>query len=321
MLEKPMDVLAQYPVRKTKKQKDAFRGAAAAYLRSLGYDPKGEKGSRGCVNLVIGDPEQAEYLVTAHYDTCPTLPVPNLITPCNFWTFLGYQLLVTALLLLPPVIPGVAVGIWANSPQLGFYVWYLLFWVVFILMFAGPANKHNANDNTSGVVALLETARSLPEDQRGRVCFVLFDLEEAGLVGSASYRRLHRKAVERQIVLNMDCVGDGDEIMLFPTKKLARDEAKMSLLEQLCCRKGEKSVTLHRKGFSVYPSDQRNFPYGLGVAAFRRNKHVGLYCGRIHTGRDTILEEENINILRDSLLKLLGVGAAEERKELEYETV
>ena len=35
-----------------------------------------------------------------------------------------------------------------------------MYWVMLLLMMVGPANKHNANDNTSGVVTVLETMRS-----------------------------------------------------------------------------------------------------------------------------------------------------------------
>lgn len=97
------------------------------------------------------------------------------------------------LMLLVPAIPGALAGLLAGSFDVGYYVWFLCVWAVIALVMIGPANKHNANDNTSGVVTLLEIARSLPESQRGKVCFVLFDLEEAGLIGSAAYRKAHKK--------------------------------------------------------------------------------------------------------------------------------
>ena len=71
MIESPMDVLAQFPVRKTKKQKQAFRDAVQSYVKALGYDVTVEKKSRAH-NVVIGDPVNAKYLVTAHYDTPAT---------------------------------------------------------------------------------------------------------------------------------------------------------------------------------------------------------------------------------------------------------
>lgn len=310
MLAMPMDVLARFPVRKSKNQKQAFRDAVQAYASNLGYQVAEEKGSFGCRNLVIGDPESAKYLVTAHYDTCARMPIPNLIMPCSFLLFLGYQILVSLVLLLPPLIPALLAGVLLDSNDTVFYVWYVFFWVNFILLLFGPANKHNANDNTSGVITLLEIARTLPENQRNKVCFVLFDLEEAGLIGSASYRKAHKNASNQQVILNLDCVGDGDAIMMFPTKKLKKDRKKHTALYKSCGYFGNKSLTVHEKGFSVYPSDQANFPYGVGICALRRKKNI-LYMSRIHTPKDTILEETNVNILRAALTTYICCDAAQ----------
>ena len=310
MLTNPMEVLRTYPVRKTKKQKQAFRDAVEAYAASAGYSSRVERGIFGCRNLILGDPESARYLVTAHYDTCARLPFPNFITPCNFLPFLGYQLLVVVLLLFTAFAVGVLAGFAASSVDIGSAVGYLSIWVLLGLMFAGPANPSNANDNTSGVVTLLEIARTLPENQRHKVCFVLFDLEEAGLLGSASYRKAHRKATDLQLVLNLDCVGDGDHIRLFPTHRLKKDRKKLTSLYLACGYFGKKDVLVHEKGFSVYPSDQANFPWGVGICALRKGK-AGLYLSRIHTRRDTVLDETNVNILRAALTTFLCRDAAQ----------
>lgn len=310
MIQKPMDVLASFPVRKSKKQKQAFRDAIQSYAQSIGYRCNVEKGSFGSNNVVLGDPEKATFLITAHYDTCAHLPFPNLITPCNFWTFLGYQLLVTALMLLPPVALGIVAGVATQSFDIGYYLGYVSFLVILPLMMFGPANKNNANDNTSGVVTLLDIAAALPEQLRNKTCFVLFDLEEAGLFGSSSYRAKHKKATNSQVVLNLDCVGDGDHLLLVPTGKLKRKKDAIAFFKKHCASYGEKTVTLRDKGFSVYPSDQANFPYGIGICALRSSK-LGLYMSRIHTNRDTILEEENVNILRNTLIAMIEDAAAE----------
>lgn len=309
-MEKPMDILKEFPVRKSKAQKQAFRDTIASYVQGLGYETKVEKGSLGSRNLVIGDPEKAKYLLTAHYDTCARMIVPNLITPCNFWGFLGYQLVIALMLILPMGLISAAVGYFTKDPQVGILtadaVLLLLLW----LMLAGPANKSNVNDNSSGVITVLEIAKTLPEREREKVCFVLFDLEELGLIGSASYRKAHKKASNSQMVLNLDCVGEGDYLYLFPTSKLKKDGEKMAALEKIAGQLGKKSINLRSKGFSVYPSDQANFPYGVGICALKRGK-MGLYLGRIHTPRDTVLEETNVNILRAALITLIGGSAAQ----------
>ena len=305
MIENPIDVLKQFPIRKNKKQKQAFRDAVESYAESLGYPVTIEKRRFSASNVVIGNPETAKYLVTAHYDTPAALPVPNLIMPCNFWPFLGYQLFITAMMFLFIGVIAFAVSLIAED---GFWItWtaYMSLWLMLILMLVGPANKSNANDNTSGVVTVLETAKALPAEYRDQVCFVLFDLEEAGLVGSAAYAKLHKKQIKEQLILNCDCVGDGDELMMFPNKKVKKDAKQMDALRAICGSENSKSLSLREKGFAYYPSDQKNFPYGVGIAAFRRSKWAGLYCDKIHTKKDTILEEDNVSFLRDRLIELV----------------
>lgn len=311
MLNCPMDVLHQFPIRKTKKQKQAFRDAVRSYVTGLGYDFKAEKGSLGSVNIVIGDPERADYLVTAHYDTCAHLPFPNLITPCNLWFYLGYQLLLLVPLIAISVIAGWLSHFVFDDPVIPPYIGLAAYWIALIAMMTGPANKHNANDNTSGVVTVLEMLRTMPQVHRSKVCFVLFDLEEAGMWGSASYRSQHKSASERQLVLNLDCVGDGDEIVMFPSGKLKKKAARLDQLGRICGTFGKKTLTLHQKGFAIYPSDQTNFPYGVGIAAFNRSKHLGLYCDKIHTNRDTVLDQTNVNILRAALTTLISGNAVQ----------
>lgn len=305
MIRKPLDVLEQFPIRKSQKQKRAFRNEAMDYAQKLGYPVEMEPGSFGAENIVMGDPENADYLVTAHYDTPASIGIPNFVTPCNIWVFLLYQILIVGGLLAISIGVAWLVGTLSGNGRIGLISWYVVYFGTLILMMVGPANRHNANDNTSGVVSVLEMMGSLPEEQRKKVCFVLFDLEEAGLIGSAAYRKQHKKATNRQLVINLDCIGDGDELVMFPVGKLKKQQARMAALEAICGDYGHKKLCIRKKGFAYCPSDHKQFPNAVGIMAFHRKPRVGLYCGRIHTYRDTILEEENVNIIRSALMKLI----------------
>ena len=318
MLNNPMDVLTQFPVRKTKKQKQAFRDAVRVYAETLDYLVSVENGICGSKNLVIGDPNTAKYLITAHYDTSARILFPNLVTPFNPVLFALYQLFLSVIIVLiaafDSVLIGAAVffaGLIFAPPESGLVITvasilactlgFVLLSILFcVLMLFGPANRNNSNDNTSGVVTLLETARTFPENQRNKVCFVLFDMDQKGLWGAKSYRKMHNAVLNRQLVINLDCVGDGDHIFVFPTKKVKDDRKKLTSLYKMCGYMGKKSIRLHEKGFSYYPSDHRFFPNGVGICALRKNK-LCYYLSRIHTKRDTVLEETNINILRAAL--------------------
>lgn len=310
MLKNPYDILTAHPVRKNKTQKEQFRQEVQDYLQTLGYTANVESGSFGSKNLVIGDPDRAKYLVTAHYDTCARMFVPNLITPCNALLFILYQIFVCLLLIVPTLAVGALVGYLFHSFFVGYFLWMVLLWTGIALMLVGPANSSNVNDNTSGVVTVLEIAKSLPEHYRKDVCFVLFDLEEAGLIGSASYRKAHKKASDSQMVLNLDCVGEGEEIYLFPTSKLKKNQKKLADLEKITGNFGRKTVTVRKQGFSIYPSDQAHFPYGVGICALNRGK-LGLYLSKIHTPKDTVLDETNVNILRAAIITMITGTAAQ----------
>ncbi len=327
MLTSPMDILALFPVRKTKLQKQQFREALEEYAGELGYSCRTEEGSFGSRNLIIGDPENAKYLITAHYDTPAILPF-NVEIPTNPVLQVLFQLILMLCVALPAFLVGGGVGLavlfsFASGmpPEDGVVLgaWMLVVWIVaFVVLFiagtamlyVGPANKNNANDNTSGVVTLLEILRSLPENQRHKVCFVLFDLREAGMIGSASYRKKHRAATDRQLVINLDCVGDGNYIRMVPTGKLKKDRKRLTSLYRACGYFGKKSLLVHEKGFFCMSSDHKQFPYGVGITALHRRK-MGMYLGRIHTRKDTILEETNVNILRAALISFVSCDAAQ----------
>ena len=96
-------------MRKSRKQKKSFRDAVQSYAETLGYQVTIESGSFGSRNIVIGDPETARYLITAHYDTPVWLWTPRWLAPCGLPLFLLGQLL-TVLGILLPSAAAAAVG-------------------------------------------------------------------------------------------------------------------------------------------------------------------------------------------------------------------
>ena len=308
MLQPSEKILESFQVRKTRKQKEAFRLWLCGELEKSGYAPRIEKGF-AAQNVVVGDPDAARVLFSAHYDTCAALPIPNFITPRNIFIYICYQLLlVIPLFLVMAILEGIllAVIVELKNPVLlflmpvvsialcAFFVWWIL---------DGPANQHTANDNTSGVLTLLETALAMPEADRAKVCFVFFDNEEKGMFGSAAFTQKHKKAKKETLNINFDCVGDGDFLQFFPGKALKKDETALAAVEDAFQGRGAK-VTEVVRSFGFYPSDNASFKRGVGVCALKHKKIVGYYMSRIHTRRDTVLERENIGLLRDGAVRL-----------------
>ncbi len=300
------EVFEKYQVRKTKKQKSAFIEYVNSVAEEHGYTARVEKGMLGARNIVIGDPETAKVVYTAHYDTCPRLPFPNFLTPKHLWIYLLYQIALVVGFLVVAYAIGFVIGVifallgW--NADLAYYCGLFIYWGLLALILFGPANKNTANDNTSGVTTLLDVMISLPAERKDQVAFVFFDLEEVGLFGSASFASKHKTAMKEKLLVNFDCVSDGEHILLVLRRGAL---AYRGALAQAFEANEDVTVEIASKGV-FYPSDQGNFPCGVGVASFKKTKRRGiLYINRIHTKKDTAYREENIAFLRDGAKKLV----------------
>lgn len=304
MRQEIKDLMERFPVRKSRAQKAGFRDWLTSVLTGAGYEPRVDagKGLLKSNNVIVGDPEGAKVVFTAHYDTPARMFWPNMLAPKSFLLTIVLQLPILVVML--GVTFGVSYGVerltdeYLASLWAGYGVLLVLLW----LMLAGPANPSNVNDNTSGTVTILLIALSMPAELRDKVAFVWFDNEEKGLMGSGKLKKQHGKGMKETLLVNFDCVSDGDHLCLFPTKGLKKRSELMDLLEETFPSAGEKTVELVR-GTGYYPSDQKNFPLGVGVAAFHSSK-FGPWLGRIHTARDTVFMEENIHLLCESSLAL-----------------
>lgn len=165
-----------FPVRKSAAQKKAFRQWLMAEIAEMGYSARVEQNDKGRQqNVIVGDPEHAEVTFTAHYDTPSTILLPDLQIPRNYPVYLLWQLLIIGGMLLISFFVGAGVGLATQSGDLMILGFFGVFLVLMLLQLNGFANKNNVNDNTSGVAALLETMARIPEENRSKVAFILFD--------------------------------------------------------------------------------------------------------------------------------------------------
>ncbi len=293
-------IFANHEIRKSRQQKTYFIDWVTEYAKTKGYDVNVEKGSFRSRNIVIGNPDTAKVIFTAHYDTCAAMPLPNFITPKSFTCYLLYQLVLTLVIIAVPAVVAALVGL-INEALVPLTAIVGIYLILFLLMF-GPANKHTANDNTSGVTAVLDLLSALPEEKRVDVAFVLFDLEEAGLIGSSSFAKKHRKNIKNTLLINFDCISDGENILFALNRKAKGYKEK---IEQAYISDEKYSVDVAFKGV-FYPSDQMNVPLGVGVAALKKSKKFGvLYMDKIHTKKDTVYNEENIEFLVRGSMRLI----------------
>ena len=309
MRETTREIFEKHEIRKTKEQKKIFREYLLGYARSQGYDARVEQAGKNVHNVIVGDPKSARVVYTAHYDTCAVMPIPNLITPKNVGLYLLYQLVLSIFLYIIPfsiMIGSRHVFNITGSNALFLLLLlggYALILAVTYLMMAGPANKHTANDNTSGVTTLIDIMTDMPRELRGDVAYIFFDLEELGLKGSKGYAARHKTLKKKMIVLNFDCVSDGQHV-LFAVKKKANDLADK--IAEAFPPSNKYSVTVATKGV-FYPSDQMCFDRGIAVSVLNKTKRGIMYMDKIHTKHDTVYDEENIEFLKAGAIELVRI--------------
>lgn len=301
-------LVERFPVRKSGKQKEAFRQwLVSEQARALGYEARVEE--NGSVptsrNVVIGDPETAEVVFTAHYDTPATIGLPNIMIPRNLPLFILYQIAVVGVMLLLALAVGLLAALAGLSPEAAYMVGWLAYMALLVMLLAGVANPHNVNDNTSGVAALLELMEKLPEEQRGKAAFIFFDNEEKGLLGSKAYAKDHQQVKYTRLIVNMDCVGAG-ETMLVIASKLAAQLPAYAALEEALRGHGGRAVKFFGTAGSACSSDQKSFKCGVVVVACKHRPVVGYYCAGIHTPKDTVADQGNLNFLAESLAGFVG---------------
>ena len=285
-------ILESYQTRKTKKQKAAFISLLQKHFPDLKVQEGGFPKSK---NLIIGDVESAKVLLTAHYDTCARLLFPNFITPKKPVLVILYSLL----MILPLFIAVFVLNLLLSLITDNYWAHYLLslisYFGILFLMLAGPANTHTANDNTSGVILLCELLTQMSPEDRAKTAFVFFDNEESGLLGSSCFRKHYKKQLQNKLIINFDCISDGDYILVAANKSAYKDYG--TTLVEFFCNKGNKQM-LHEKLERIYyPSDQAGFKNAIAVASLKHNRFLGYYMDKIHTKADTVFDEENIRLL------------------------
>ena len=295
MLDISKTILEKYQVRKTKKQKTEFINFLQDhYPNQFVVEEGGFAKNR---NIIFGDIEKADIILTAHYDTQAVLPFPNFLTPKNIFIYILYSVLVSFVFVAIPMFlfDMIVISIF-NNPVIIFISNYLILIFFFWMLMFGIDNKHTANDNTSGVITLLEAMNI--DEIKEKAAFVFFDNEELGMLGSAFFNKKHKNQLKDKLIINFDCVSDGNYIM-FVYNKYAKKYK--NTLETSFISDNQKEAIITSSKTTFYPSDQMNFKTTIAVAAFNKNKFLGYYVDKIHTNKDTVFDENNINFIVDGL--------------------
>ena len=295
------------PIRRKDEEKEKFLEFLSEESKKMGLSYVAETTSDGKnKNFVVGDVEGAKVVFTAHYDTPARSIFPNIMIPRNLPLFFSYQFLPVILMLLVSLPISYLVGmVWLQDSRAYMLTFLALYYVLYFLMFRGPSNPKNYNDNTSGVATLLEIMRGLSDEEKDKVAFIFFDNEEKGKKGSKAYFKDHESLMKDKLLINFDCVGNG-ETVVFIAKDEAEKREEYKALKASFAPKGEYTTEFYPMRGSESNSDYKSFPLGIGCMACKRSKRGLLYTPAIHTAKDTVAKEENIEYIKSCALKFIG---------------
>lgn len=293
----------QYPTRRTDEEKAAFRAYIQDALAKKGIEANIEQTKSGKhQNIVVGNPLTAKAVFTAHYDTPARALLPNLMLPRSPVLFIAYQCALIAVLIATMLLVGAIVGVsWLLvtgevNEIVNYFAALFGYYVGFYLMFFAFKNKKNYNDNTSGVATLLSIIDELSAEELQQTAFIFFDNEEKGKKGSKGYFTDHKEEMKDKLIINFDCVGNGEHIV-FIAKPEAEKKAEYSALCQGFETENGFDTAFYPKKGSQANSDYLSFPCGVGCMACKKSKRGILYAPYIHTPKDVVVKDENIEYI------------------------
>ena len=298
-------ILTVHPVRRSDREKAEFRRWAVSELKRCGWKVREESYGKlnGSVNVIAGDPDRAEVFLCAHYDTGSRMLIPNFVAPLNPVAHVGYHAAAAVALVAAALLVSLAVSFPLGQPRLMLPLFVLLAVGGLALSVYGPANRENANGNSSGVTAVLELAQRLKNDKR--VCLLLLDNNERTFLGAKGFAKLHPAASADGLFFNFDCVGDGEHMLFIPSRRSRWDEPLLRHLEACAQSRDGLEGKVISVGLVYYPSDHRPFRSHVAVCACRRKPLAGYCIPHLRTGKDKNLDTKNIRYLADAMERFL----------------
>lgn len=295
------EITRLHPIRRTAEQKKAFRDWTVQEIRRMGYSVKVEKNGLSHENIIVGNPEKAPMLFTAHYDTAANTLLPNAFLPRNPLLSLLYSAAMVVLMLLLSAVLMLALGTLIHDQRIMRTLWLSVYTAMILwITNGGIPNKNNVNDSTSGLAALLTMMAQLPQEHRDKAAFILFDNEEKSTRGSKAYTKEHLQVGYTRLTVNLHCIGVGENLLVI-SRKLARQYREFGFLQRQLEQIASHKVHFYDSFGTTAGSDWKSFKCGVNICACKRSKLWGFYVPHLHTKRDTVADERNITAVADAL--------------------
>lgn len=251
-------------------------------------------------NLIIGDINSADVVLTAHYDTPSVPPYNYLYSQIHFVSQIKNPTLFKSFIIaFAAAIIGFELAVFifalfANYQPVDPYYWLIVIvtvlfactcWLKYMLF---APNKNNANDNSSGVCLALHLYR-----KNSKIAVILFDQEEKGRYGSKALRSVFQNNpyYKNKLFINLDTIGCRDILLLSQDNEATYFEEKSSY---------QGKPTLN--GFENNKhTDYTSLPNGRRVGVSTNNgnadKKGTRNYGPIHSIGDTTVDFEMMTIV------------------------
>ncbi len=295
----------EIPRRFRPSEKDFFLRKAALFFKEhaypVSYITNTKKGIKAA-NLIVGDPQTANTIVLARYNT----PAHNFGNPYLYYPFDGTASVQSRILptYTPAIIAMLVIiyTLWQWRAFLNFSrhpfissimtIVLILATISSYILTGSIGNAINLNDNTSGVVGIMLIAQELNPAARKHVAFILTDSN--GHAGDALNRTIISDIDHKNIII-LDCIGHGKENRIGyqrASKKLASEIAgDLAASTQLV-----DGSALRFSSFSYYPS-------GVLISRTSGAGHVVENSG---TKKDAVVDTEAITDLSLVLSRYLN---------------
>lgn len=292
--------LAQYiqtnfPKRHTAEEKKFFRKFIVDTLSQSSWSTDDVTAEGHILTKIKSRPK---VIFTAHFDTGNRISFISFIQKCighnreHLFLILPFIVSICALVLtiFIPALFAIC-GIITILCILLFSL-YIIIPSFFLLVKPNPINM---NDNTSGVLVLLGLANKLSIDD---VQFVFFDQEEKFCKRSKAFNKMLKKLYPNEYdkiqIINFDCVGVGDILIVSHLGEKSSSSAKLSSDIVSNLKMTGTYQILEEKQFSN--SDYRSFEENPSISfSFTKEGLLfGHYIPNMHTPKDTYLELDNL---------------------------
>lgn len=299
----------KFMIRNTNDEKSLFREFIKTKMNESGYDLNEHNGNcHGSINLYF-IPDKCEVIFTAHYDT-PNKPISFIVYP-----FLKFcQKIAGGFLSLIPFIIFLLLFLFITDTFNVKLIQYLagIDFLLLIVSLKFPKqytkNKHNMNDNTSGVVTLLYLASILRANPKAG--FIFFDNEENWLLGSKEFAKEFynsNNTFSEKVLINLDCVSGTSMNDIIVISKFIKNARTLPTINTIISKLKEstkyKLVVKNKYSNSDYLSFKSNSSISIGL--FKPCYLSGYYLENIPSEKDVILDLNNIKNLSHLLIDSL----------------